>query len=339
MTRESNRQWILKARPTGWPTTEDFELVERAMPSPNEGQVLLRSLYLSVDPYMRMRLRDAKSYAPPVGIGEVMVGGAVARVEHSRHPDLREGDIVETAQFGWRDYAALDGDGLRRVDPAAAPISTALGVLGMPGLTAYFGVNDILEARSGETVLVSGGAGAVGSIAGQIARIRGCRTVGVAGSAAKIDWLRDALGFDAAFNYKEVSSYPEVLRETCPDGVDGYFDNVGGPLTDAVFAHLTIGGRIALSGQISQYNLSKPEMGPRVLWHLIAKQATVKGFLVFGFQDRYAEGLSKLTAWVNEGSIKYRETVMEGLEKTPEALVSMMRGDNIGKMVVRVSES
>ena len=310
---------------------------ERPVPSPGEGEVLVRGLYLSVDPYMRGRMRDAASYAEPVALGEVMTGGGVGRVLESKSDRFQPGDIV-TGVFGWQDYAVAPAAEVRRVDPSLAPISTALGVLGMPGLTAYFGLLDICAPKPGETLLVNGAAGAVGSLVGQIGKIQGCRVVGVAGSDEKVRHVVEDLGFDAAFNYKTAEKYSSKYRELCPDGIDCYFDNVGGPLTDAVFPQLNIGARVSVCGQISQYNNEKAEMEPRWLFHLIVKRAKVQGFLVFDYAPRYREGLAALSEWLRDGKIQYRETIVEGLENAPAAFLGMMRGENIGKQLVKLAD-
>ena len=332
-----NRQITLAARPIGFPKESDFKLIESPRPVPSDGQFLARTIYLSVDPYMRGRMNDAKSYAEPIKIGEPMTGGIVSKVIESRHAQFKEGDYV-TGMAPWQDYTLSDGRGETKVDPAIAPISTALGVLGMPGMTAFFGLMDICNPQPGETVLVSGAAGAVGSVVGQIAKIKGCRAVGVAGTDEKVDYVTGELGFDAAFNYKTTDSYTKKLREVCPSGIDVYFDNVGGALTDAVFMLMNQKARISICGQISQYNLEKPEMGPRLLGQLIVKRAKVEGFLIFDFADRFGEAIKPLAAWVREGKIKYRESVTEGLENAPKAFIGMLKGQNIGKQLVKVSE-
>lgn len=333
-----NRQILLAARPVGFPKESDFNLVESPVPTPGEGQILVRSIYLSVDPYMRGRMNDVKSYAAPVPIGGVMGGGAVAKVVQSNNPAFKEGDIVE-GMFGWQDYAVSDGQGVRKIDPALAPISTALGVLGMPGLTAYFGLLEIGNPQPGESVVVSGAAGAVGSLVGQIAKIKGCRVVGIAGADDKIAYLTDELGFDGAFNYKTASDYYEKLKELCPKGIDVYFDNVGGEITDAVFRLINTKARISICGQISQYNLEKPEMGPRlILTSLLVRQARAEGFLVFQFVDRYPQGITQMAQWLREGKLKYKEDIEEGIENTPRAFIAMLKGRNTGKQLVKVSE-
>jgi len=332
-----NRQITLATRPTGLPKESDFRLVESPVPTPCSGEILVRTLYLSVDPYMCGRMSDAKSYAAPVQIGEVMVGGTVGFVEQSNDPNFRIGDIV-AANAGWQDYAVVKGKDLRRLDPSLAPVTTALGVLGHIGLTAYFGLIDICHPQAGETVVVSGAAGAVGSLVGQIAKILGCRVVGIAGTDAKIHYLTDELRFDASFNYKTTGDYGAKLKELCPNGVDVYFDNVGGPITDAVLFNLNVHARVSVCGQISQYNAEKPEIGPRILGLLIIHRAKIEGFLVTDYAPHFGEGLRQLTAWFREGKLNYEETIEEGLENAPRAFIGMLQGANLGKQLVKVSE-
>ena len=332
-----NRQWVLAARPTGMVKETDFNLVESPILDPNDEQVLLRTLYLTVDPYMRGRMSDRKSYAEPVPIGAVMTGEVVARVEKSKHAKFAEGDLV-TASLGWQEFGVSDGNGLRKLDPSRAPVSTALHVLGMPGLTAYFGLLEICKPKTGQTVVVSGAAGAVGSVVGQIAKIKGCRVVGIVGSDDKANWLTQELGFDDALNYKTTDNYYKNLKRLCPDGVHAYFDNVGGPITDAIFPLLSIGARIAICGQISQYNLQEAATGPRLLWNLIVKRALVQGFLVFDFKDQYRDGLKQLTEWLSSGQLKYRESIAEGIENAASAFIGLFQGSNVGKQLVKVSD-
>jgi NADPH-dependent curcumin reductase CurA len=282
-------------------------------------------------------MSDADSYARPIAIGEVMTGGAVGFVVESEDPEFRAGDSVQ-GMLGWQEYAVAQGRELRKIDPSFAPISTALGVLGMPGLTAYFGLLDICDPQPGETVVVSGAAGAVGMLVGQIAKLKGCRVVGVAGSDAKIAWLLDELGFDAAFNYKTAADCYDKLKELCPDGIDVYFDNVGGAITDAVVRLINVKARISVCGQISQYNLEEPEVGPRWLGQLIVKQAKVQGFLVSGYVERFSEALKQLTMWLKQGKLKYREDVAQGIEAAPQAFIGMLQGKNQGKQLVQLSE-
>jgi NADPH:quinone reductase len=334
---ETNRKITLAARPAGMPKEADFALVESPVPQPAQGEILVGMLYVSVDPYMRGRMNNVKSYAPPVEIGGMMGGGAVGKVIASKSPEFQVGDLVE-GYFGWQEYAASNGKGVRKIDPQLAPISTALGVLGMPGLTAYFGLLDIGKPRAGETVVVSGAAGAVGSTAGQIAKIKGCRVIGIAGADEKVDWLRNELGFDDAFNYKTTKDYVAKLAELCPNGVDVYFDNVGGPITDAVFVPINVGARIVVCGQIAQYNAERPETGPRLLWRLVVKQARAEGFLVFQYAPRYSEGLTQLADWLREGKLRYREQFVDGIENAPRAFIGMLQGKNTGKQLVRVAK-
>ena len=331
-----NRQIVLAARPEGLPKESDFRLVESPMPEPAEGQFLVRTQYLSVDPYMRGRMSEMKSYAEPVGIDEVMAGGAVGTVLESRNASCRPGDAV-VGYWGWQEYAVSDGEGIERFETSLAPISTALSVLGMPGMTAYFGLLDIGRPKRGETVFVSGAAGAVGSLVGQIAKLQGCRVVGSAGSSAKVEYLLRELDFDVAFNYKEVQDYSAKLEEVCPKGIDVYFDNVGGSLTDAVFAQINVYARIVVCGQIDQYNATRPPRGPRLLWHLIVKRARAEGFLVFDFVARFDEARQQIARWLKEGKIKYRETIVDGLENAPRAFIGLFHGENLGKQLVRVA--
>ncbi len=331
----TNRQIVLAAVPNGMPKETDFRLIESPMPHAGAGEALVRALYLSVDPYMRGRMTGKTTYARGVQPGEVMVGGVVGEVVESNDPRFSIGDIVE-GMLGWQDYAVAPAKSLRKIDPSLAPITTALYVLGMPGLTAYFGLLEICRPQPGETVVVSGAAGAVGSLVGQIAKIKRCRAVGIAGSDEKIRFITQELGFDGGFNYRETRDYGAKLKELCPNGIDIYFDNVGGPITDEVVKHINTRARIAVCGQISQYNAEQPEMGPRWMGQLIVKQAKVEGFLVMQFADRFEEGLKQMATWLREKKIQYREDVAEGLENAPAAFIGMMQGRNIGKQLVQV---
>jgi len=332
-----NRQILLARRPSGAPAESDFTLVEVPAPEPKAGEVLVRVLYLSLDPYMRGRMSERASYARPVGLGEVMTGGTVGRVLASRNPDFGAGDIVE-GNLGWQDYAVSGGKGLRKIDPRLAPISTALGVLGMPGLTAYFALLELGKPRAGETVVVSAASGAVGGIVGQIAKLKGCRAVGTAGSAAKCRYCLDELGYDACIDYRASKDLAAELKQAAPDGIDVYFDNVGGAVTDAVFPLLNLRARVVVCGQISQYNLEQPELGPRLLWNLIRTRARVEGFLVWDYAARYGEGLAQLAAWIKEGKLKYREDVTAGLEQAPRKLIGLLKGENFGKALIKVAD-
>ena len=332
-----NREFVLAARPVGLPKESDFSLAESPLPPLAGGQVLLRTLFLSVDPYMRSRMTGIRTYADPVNIGQRMVAATVGQVIESRNPKFQPGDIFD-GYWGWQEYAISDGEKHRKLDPQLAPVSTALGVLGMPGMTAYFGLLDICKPQPGETVVVSGAAGAVGSLVGQIAKIVGCRAVGIAGTDEKVAWVVDELGFDAAFNYKTTGNYVEALKKSCPNGIDCYFDNVGGAVTDAVFPVLNPKARISICGQISQYNALKPEPGPRIFIYLLTKQARAEGFLVYQFADRYPEGIAQMAKWIKEGKLKHREQIVEGFENTPRAFIGMLQGENTGKMLVKVAD-
>lgn len=336
MTR-INRQIVLASRPVGLPVESDFRLVETPAPHAREGEVLVRIIYISVDPYQRGRIRETSAYASTVGLGEVIFGGTVGQIVEARHPAFQPGDYVE-GYLGWQTYAISDGKGLRKLDPKFAPLSTALGVLGMPGMTAYFGVTDVCRPRAGETMVVSGAAGAVGSLAGQIGKILGCLVVGTAGSEEKVRWITEALGFDGGFNYKAVSDYRAELGRLCPKGIDVYFDNVGGAITDAVLTRINDGARIGLCGQISQYNAIEPEMGPRLLFQLIVRNARMEGFLVFRYRDRWEEGMRQMAEWLHEGKLKYREEFEYGIENTPRAFLRLFAGGNTGKQLVKVGE-
>ncbi|MCH8110071.1 MAG: NADP-dependent oxidoreductase [Chloroflexi bacterium] len=336
MSSAINRQITLAARPDGYPSESDFKQVESPVPQPGEGEVVVRTIWLSLDPYQRGRMRDAQSYAVPVALGEVIVGGIVGRVVETRTPAFAVGDIVE-GSLGWQDYGVSDGRNLRKVDTKLGPISTAIGVLGMPGMTAYFGFLDVAEPKPGDTVVVSAASGAVGAIVGQISKIMGCRTVGIAGTQAKIDYIVDELGFDVGINYK-TENVASALADACPQGIDVYFDNVGGPITDAVMEQIAVGARISICGQISQYNVEEPEPGPRNLGLLVRNQAKIQGFLVGQFANRHEEARLRIAQWIREGRVKYKEDVVEGLENAPRAFIGLMRGENFGKLLIKVSD-
>jgi NADPH:quinone reductase len=337
VTSTVNRQFVLASRPAGLPEESNFKMIETPIPEPKDGEFLARAMYLSVDPYMRGRISQAKSYAAGVEIGGVMVAGGVARVVESKNENFRAGDIVDV-YMGWQEYVVSNGRGVRKLDPAVAPVSTALGVLGATGLTAYFGLLDVCHPKPGETVVVSGAAGAVGSIVGQIANIKGCRTVGIAGGDDKVDWILKDCGYDAAFNYKTTDNYGAKLKELCPKGIDIYFDNVGGAITDAVLMQINTFARLSICGQISQYNNAKPEMGPRLLGMLIVARAKMQGFLITDYMSRFGEALVEMSGWVREGKIKYREDIVEGFENLPRAFIGLFHGENIGKRIVKVTE-
>jgi len=330
-----NKRIVLAARPSGAPRESDFQLVEGDIETMASGDVLVEVLWVSVDPYMRGRMNDAKSYIEPFALGATIAAGAVGRVLRSNSKEFSEGDYVE-GMLGWQTCALAAAKHLRKLDPSHAPVQTALGVLGMPGMTAYFGLLDICRPKPGETVLVSGAAGAVGSYVGQIARIKGCRVIGIAGGAEKCRLLKEELGFDAAIDYKN-SNVAAELRTLCPKGVDCYFDNVGGAVTDAVFPQLATFARVSICGQISQYNNTTVETGPRLLSYVLVKQARVEGFIVSRYFDRAKEFFSEMVPWVRDGRVKYRETVVEGIENAPKAFIGMLNGENVGKMLVKVA--
>ena len=326
-----SREIRLAARPQGEPKPSDFELAEVDLPEPGEGELLIRNAFVSVDPYMRGRMNDVPSYVPPFRLGEPLTGGAVGQVVSSRNPQWPEGAWA-VHNLGWREWALSDGKGLLPYDPSLAPVSAALGVLGMPGFTAYVGLLDIGRPREGETVFVSGAAGAVGSVAGQIAKLRGCRVIGSAGTPEKVAWLRE-LGFDEAFDYHETRT-----RDALRDGIDVYFDNVGGPTLEAAIGAMRLRGRVVACGSISQYNATEAVPGPRNLFMVVTKRLRVEGFIVSDHYDRYADFLAEMGGWVRDGAVRYRETVVEGIEQAPAALIGLLRGDNTGKMLVKVGD-
>jgi NADPH-dependent curcumin reductase CurA len=336
-TNQVNRRILLASRPEAMPEPGNFRMVEDQVPDPGPGSVLVRALWLSVDPYMRGRMSTAKSYAKPVELGEVMTGGVVGEVVASRHPAFKAGEIVE-GSLGWQDYALAEPVQLRKIDPRLAPISTAVGVLGMPGMTAYFALSEILKPVAGDTVVISGAAGAVGQVAGQIAKIGGARVVGIAGSDEKLAYITGELGFDGVINYKTAKSMSDDVQRLAPKGVDAYFDNVGGAVSDAVLQNLAFKGRIVIVGQISQYNLAKPELGPRNLRFMLINRARMEGFLVWDWRDRYPEALRRIAGWIKDGRIKYTEHVTHGLENAPKAFIEMLGGANLGKALVKVAE-
>ncbi|WP_328613511.1 NADP-dependent oxidoreductase [Amycolatopsis sp. NBC_00355] len=327
----------LASRPHGVPTDENFAIVDTEIPSPGEGQILVRNLIMSVDPAMRGRMRDVKSYAPPFAVGEVMHGGAVGEVVESNVDGVKPGDHV-LHQAGWRTHTVLDAKRFVKVDASAAPLSTYLGVLGMPGLTAYAGLLESAEFKPGDTVFVSGAAGAVGSLVGQLAKLKGAkRVIGSAGSPEKVRHLIDDLGFDAAFNYKD-GPVAEQLHKAAPEGIDVYFDNVGGEHLEAAIDAITLHGRIAVCGMISQYNATEPTPAPRNLSQIIAKRITIRGLLVidhWGLQEQF---VSEIAPLVNSGQIKYSETVVDGIRNAPEAFLGLLSGANTGKMLVRIAD-
>jgi NADPH:quinone reductase len=336
MEQQINRQILFIKRPIGIPDESCFKMVTSAIPQPMNGQILLRTKFLSVDPYMRGRMNDRRSYVAPFQLNAVLNGGIVGEIIESKSNYFVKGDIV-VGNLGWQDYSIAAEEDVRKINPDIAPISTALGVLGMPGLTAYFGLLDIGKPKQDETVVVSGAAGAVGTIVGQIAKIYRCRVIGIAGSEKKIKYLIDELGFDTAINYRTAPNLRKALKEACPNGVDIYFDNVGGVISDAVLSLINNNARIPLCGQISLYNETNIPTGPRIELRLITFSALMKGFLVHNYADRFDEGIRQLADWLKEKKLKYTENVVEGLENTPRAFIGLFTGENLGKQIVKVS--
>ena len=335
-----NRQILLARRPAGEPSEADFTFSEGTLGDPQPGQMLLRTLWLSLDPYMRGRMSDRKSYASPVGIGDVMVGGTVSEVVASKLEGFTPGDIVE-GRTGWQEYALSDGIRMRKVDPALGPISTALGVLGMPGMTAYFGLFNIGQPKPGETVVVSAAAGAVGAIVGQLAKIKGCRVIGVAGAPEKCAYVVNELGFDECVSHRE-PDLGQQLEKACPNGIDVYFENVGGKVFEAVFPILNDFARIPVCGLIAHYNDTElpggPNQVPLLMRAILSHRLTVRGFIVGDFLDQQASFFEDVSRWIKEKRIKYREDIVEGLEKAPRAFRKLFRGENFGKLLVKVAK-
>src|SRR3954452_3495827 len=331
-----NREWHLLSRPVGWPKPEDFALVEAEVPTPGEGQVLVRNKYLSVDPYMRGRMSAAKSYTAPFELGKVMQGGAVGEVVESNAEGIEVGDHV-LHFLGWREYAAVDAKNAVKVDPEAAPLSTYLGVLGMTGLTAYAGLLRTASFKEGDSVFVSGAAGAVGSQVGQIAKLKGAsRVIGSAGSDEEVKLLVEEYGFAAAFNYKN-GPVAEQLANAAPDGIDVYFDNVGADHLEAAIGALNNHGRVALCGSIAAYNATERPPGPRNMSLITGKRLTLRGFIVRDHSHLMPDFVREVGTWLSEGRITYRETVVEGIENAPEAFIGLLRGQNTGKMLVKLA--
>ena len=329
-----NMQVLLASRPQGWASEENFRIVETDLPRPAEGEVLVRNLYLSLDPYMRMRMDAGKSYAPPVEVGEVMVGGVVGEVLESRDPRLSKGDMV-TGRLGWQLYAVSPATGVRKVSSEGAPISTALGVIGMPGVTAWYGLLKIGKPKAGETVVVSAASGAVGSVVGQIAKIKGCRAVGIAGGSEKCRYVVSQLGFDACVDYKS-ASFESDLEGVVPVGIDVYFENVGGRVLDVILPHLNAFSRIPFCGYVSEYNPGEG-YGVRHLRQLLVSRSRLQGFIISEHLEIWEEALRELAGWVAAGKLKYHETVTEGLANAPRAFIGMLQGKNLGKQLVKLA--
>ena len=331
-----NTQILLSSRPQGWVTPENFKTVHNPIPGVQDGHIVVRNIWLSLDPYMRGRMNDVKSYTPPFELGKVLQGQAVGEVVASKHDSFSEGDLV-TGMFGWENYTLARGEGVRKLTSSGVPLSYYLSILGVTGLTAYVGLFDIGKLQAGDNVFVSAAAGAVGSAVGQIAKLSGCRVVGTAGSDEKIDYLKDELGFDDAFNYK-TAPLNQALKESCPDGIDLNFENVGGETLEAVLARMNDFGRIAVCGMIAHYNDDTPRPGPRNLPLITSKRLRLQGFIVSDHLERMPHFIEEMSGWIRDGRVKQRETVAHGIENAPEAFIGMLKGENIGKQLVKVGD-
>lgn len=329
----TTKQIILASRPKGLPTEENFKTEDIDLPAVNNGEVLLEGMYYSVDPYMRGRMNDAKSYVPPFETGQPISGGVVAKVKESKSNDYKIDDIV-TGNLPWRKQIIVSEKEIQKIDVMMAPASYFLGILGMTGLTAYFGLMHIGKPKAGETVVVSGAAGAVGSVVGQIAKIQGCYVVGIAGSDEKIKSLKEEFGFEDAINYKTTADMKEAIAKACPNGVDVYFDNVGGEISDAVISNINFHARIPLCGQISLYNSTEVPMGPRLQPMLLTRSVLMQGFIVSNFKNDFPEGMKHLAQWLKEGKLHYSETIIQGFNQLPQAFLGLFKGANMGKMIV-----
>jgi leukotriene B4 12-hydroxydehydrogenase/15-oxo-prostaglandin 13-reductase len=328
-----NKRVLLASRPSGWVSEDNFRIDSAPVPQPREGEVLVKNLWLSLDPYMRGRMNEGKSYAARQEIGEVMIGGTVGEVVESKNPKFAKGDQV-LGMFGWQQYGVSDGKGLNKVDASRVPLSAYLGVLGMPGVTAWVGLLDICQPKAGETVVVSAASGAVGSVVGQIARIKGCRAVGIAGGKQKCDYVVKELGFDACVDYK-AGKLNDDLKAAVPNGIDCYFENVGGEILDAALRRMNAFSRIAVCGLISQYNATEP-YGVKNFQSILTNRVKVQGFIVSDRMELWAKALPELIGWVAAGKIKYRESVAQGLENAPKAFIGLLKGENLGKQLVKL---
>ncbi|GAA0447454.1 NADP-dependent oxidoreductase [Lentibacillus halophilus] len=337
MSELINRQIRLNKRPKGEPSPDDFKMAETSVPPLNNGQMLIQTLYLSVDPGMRGMMEDKESYTPPFSLNDVLTGRSIGRVIDSKNENFAIGDMVYE-RLGWQDYSISDGENAQKVDQNLTPISSYLGVLGVPGLCAYFGLFEIGQPKKGETVVVSGASGAVGMAAGQLAKHQGCRVIGIAGSNEKNHYLKEELGFDATINYKTTTDMGMALQEACPEGIDIYFDNVGGEITHAALTLINYHARIIICGQTSQYNLEHPPMIPGNFDFLIKKSALMKGFVVYDYADRNDEAVSYLARLMNEGELTYEEHIVEGLENAPQAFMDLFKSKSFGKQLVKLSD-
>lgn len=336
-----NRRYVLAQRPQGMPSDQDFRLEKVAQPEPEQGQVLLRTLYLSLDPYVRGRLDDVPSYSPPLAIGDVICGGTVCRVEQSQHPDYQAGDLV-LAYTGWQDYALSDGEGLQKLDANMAHPSYALGLLGMPGFTGYMGLTDIGNPQAGETVVVAAATGAVGSVVGQVAKLRGCRAVGIAGGVEKCRYAVEKLGFDACIDHR-AADFAHQLKQACDKGIDVYYENVGGAVFDAVLPLLNTKARIPVCGMISQYNGHhsdhQQDRLPLLMSTILKKRMRVEGFIISqDYGDRYPEFYAQMSTWLAQGKIVFKEDIVDGLENSITAFQGLLSGKNFGKLIIKVAE-
>jgi NADPH-dependent curcumin reductase CurA len=330
-----NKVILFNKRPVGKPTMEDFKFVKEEMPEAANGQVLLKTLYVSVDPYLRGRMTSAKSYIPPFELDKPLQSAVVAEVVDSKHDDFKAGDYV-TGMLEWKEFQVSNGSGLNKVDGDTASLSAYLGILGMTGLTAYFGLTEIAHPKEGETAVISGAAGAVGSIAGQIAKILGCNVIGLAGSEEKVELLKSKFGFDEAINYKTTTDMKQAIADAAPNGVDIYFDNVGGEISDAVLANINKFGRVPLCGSISNYNDTEVELGPRVQSILVKNSVLMQGFIVSNYSNKFKQGTEQLSKWLQEGKLDYSETIVNGFDQIPQAFIDLFDGKNSGKMVVKI---
>jgi NADPH-dependent curcumin reductase len=331
---ETNRQVLLRRRPNGMPAAEDFAVVDGPLPEPSEGQVLLKGIYLSLDPYMRGRISGQRSYAKPTELGEVIEGRVVGQVTRSRHPDFRDGDIA-FGGCGWQTHSAVEGNGLTKLDPEIAPISTALGILGMPGLTAYVGLKTIGQPKAGETVVISAASGAVGAVAGQLAKRHGCRVIGIAGAVDKCRYVTDELGFDACLDHH--GELGPALDAACPKGIDVYFENVGGAVQGAVYPRLNDFGRMIMCGMIAEYNDAEPRPGPSLV-AAVRKRLKIQGFIVGDHAALRPEYLAMAAPLVRSGALKYREDIVDGIDNAPDAFIGLLQGKNFGKLIVRLND-
>ncbi len=331
-----NTQVLFKSRPTGWVDASHFEVVKTPMADPGPGEVLVRNIFMSLDPYMRGRMRDQKSYTPGFELGKVLQAGAVGEVIASNDPALTTGDLVE-GRLGWETYTVAKAELVNKVDGKAASLSHYLGVLGMPSMTAWIGLRNIGQPQAGETVYVSAASGAVGQVAGQIAKMHGCHVAGSAGSDDKVAYIKDVLGYDAAFNYKTAASLDQALAASCPEGIDVYFENVGGAMLDAVLLRVNPHARIVACGMISQYNLAQPE-GVKNLSTIVGNKVRMQGFIVSDHMDQKPAFMAEMSGWLAEGKIKYREDITEGIENAPAAFIGMLKGENFGKQIVKIAD-